>query len=132
MKTKHPAKSEWTVLQNLPFAKAGEILINENGKWRKPIPDGHCMEDYSDFLNKITNIESFGNTPYYSEFLMPTFVERFSVPSIVDEVLEKLQYGDFHGELNEISDNEIKKEIFTYEIFRSLLKKAGINETIKR
>lgn len=128
MKTKYPAKSEWTVLQNLPFAQAGEILINENGKWRKPIQDGYCMEDYSDFLDKITNINSFGNAPYFSEFLIPSFVEQFSVPSIVDEVLEALQYGDFHGQLNEISDSKIRKANFTYEIFRSLLKKANINE----
>jgi len=124
MKTKYPAKSEWTILQNLPFAKAGEVLINENGKWRKSIKDGYCMEDYSDFLDRITNINSFGNMPYHSEFITPLFNERFSVPSIVNEVLENLTYGDFHGSLDDIVDNNDMKETFIYEIFRSLLKKV--------
>lgn len=128
MKTTYSAKSEWTVLQNLPFAKAGEILINENGKWSKPIQDGYCMEDYSDFLDKITNINSFGNSPYDSEFITPMFNERFSVPSIVNEVLESLQYGDFHDSLHDLSDDNDKREVFIYEIFRSLLKKVNINE----
>ncbi len=77
MKTTYAVKNEWIVLQNLPFAQAGEILINENGKWRKSIKDGYCMEDYSDFLDKITKINSFGNAPYFSEFLMPLFNKTF-------------------------------------------------------
>ncbi len=123
----YPAKSEWTVLQNLPFAQAGEVLINENGKWRKFIKDGYSMEDYSDFLDKITNIKSFGNMPYNSEFITPLFNERFSLPSIVNEVLESLQYGDFHDSLHDLSDDNNKREVFIYEIFRSLLKKININ-----
>ena len=125
------SKSEWVVLQNLPFAEAGEILINENGKWRKPIQDGYCMDDYTNFLDKITNIKSFGNMPYFSEFIIPLFNKNFSVPCVVNEVLESLECGDFHHDLDNILESKIKRETFIYEIFRSLLKKAGINEKVE-
>ena len=128
MKTTYLAKSEWTVLQNLPFAQVGEILINENGKWKKSIKDGYHMEDYSDFLDKITNIKFFGIMPYDSAFITPLFMKRFSVPSIVNQVLESLQYGEFHDCLQELANDNDRKEVFIYEIFRSLLKKANVNE----